>query len=107
MEPFFVSGTSLISQSIVNNAPARAGTLHLKVCTKPFSMICGYSKLFPGNYETGVGGYKHVYFNSTRQTLAIWIVTVFAILGIYEAVRRVVAFMYSGRKKGRLTLKFT
>jgi hypothetical protein len=49
-----------------------------------------------GNYETGVSGYKHVYFNSTRQTLAIWIITVLAILGLYEAARRVVGLMCSG-----------
>ena len=41
--------------------------------------------LFPGRYEHPVSGYKHVYFNATHQTLKIWLVTVMAVIGAYEA----------------------
>ena len=51
---------------------------------------------FSAGYETGVSGYKHVYFNSTRQTLAIWILTVFAVIGLYESIRHVVTLLYTG-----------
>jgi hypothetical protein len=47
-------------------------------------------------YETGVSGYKHVYFNSTRQTLAIWIITVIAVIGLYEAIRHIAMLLYTG-----------
>ena len=53
--------------------------------------------IFLAGYETGVSGYKHVYFNSTRQTLAIWIITVFAVIGLYEAIRHVATLLYTGR----------
>ena len=52
---------------------------------------------FSAGYETGVSGYKHVYFNSTRQTLAIWIITVFAVIGLYEGIRHVATLLYTGR----------
>ena len=46
-----------------------------------------FTFLFPGRYEHPVSGYKHVYFNATHQTLKIWLVTVMAVIGAYEALR--------------------
>ena len=45
---------------------------------------------FKAGYETGIGSYKHVYFNTTWQAAVIWLVTVIAILSLYEAVRYLV-----------------
>lgn len=44
--------------------------------------------LITGIYERpGNIGYKHIYFNATRQTLSIWIVTVLFVLLAYESIK--------------------
>ena len=50
-------------------------------------------------YETGVGSYKHVYFNVTQHTLVIWTLTVLAIILLYEAVRKVFVALYHGKNE--------
>ena len=48
-----------------------------------------------GSYQKGVGGYKHVYFNLTSNTLWIWISTVALVLVIYECVRYLINLHFS------------
>ncbi|KAI8483035.1 hypothetical protein Bbelb_391910 [Branchiostoma belcheri] len=43
-----------------------------------------------GTYHTGVGGYRHMYFNVTPETLRMWTLTVVAVLLTYECVTYVV-----------------
>ena len=52
-----------------------------------------------GIYETGVGSYKHVYFNVTENTLIIWTMTVVAVICLYEAIRMVFLALYHGEKR--------
>ncbi|XP_019632964.1 PREDICTED: uncharacterized protein LOC109476471 [Branchiostoma belcheri] len=49
-----------------------------------------WDTIFKGTYETGVGRYKHMYFNVTPQSLKIWTLTVAAVLLTYECVTYVV-----------------
>ncbi|KAK3888940.1 hypothetical protein Pcinc_007041 [Petrolisthes cinctipes] len=56
-------------------------------------LVCScpcWDTIFKGIYERGPAGYKHVYFNITSNTFKIWCVTVFAVLLLYEAFKRVV-----------------
>lgn len=39
---------------------------------------------FKGIYESGISSYKHVYFNSTFNTFKIWVITVIAVVVLYE-----------------------
>ena len=50
-----------------------------------------YQKTFSllANYETGVSGYKHVYFNCTLNTLIIWMMTVMAIIGKKTCLKKI------------------
>ncbi len=43
-----------------------------------------------GPYEKGKTSYKHVYFNVTSNVLKIWILTVLAVITLYETMRRVI-----------------
>ncbi|XP_078579069.1 uncharacterized protein LOC144863592 [Branchiostoma floridae x Branchiostoma japonicum] len=45
---------------------------------------------FDNSYQTGVGSYRHMYFNVTPQTLKMWTLTVVAVLLTYECVAYVV-----------------
>ena len=58
------------------------------------------------NYETGVSGYKHVYFNITSNTLVIWSFTVFSLIGLYEAVRHIFISIYFGCARPRMAVLF-
>ena len=50
-----------------------------------------WDTVFKGGYETGVGSYKHFYFNSNRNTVKIWTLTVFSVIALYEAVKYAVS----------------
>jgi hypothetical protein len=57
-------------------------------------------------YETGVGDYKHVYFNATENTLIMWTLTVMAVIGLYEAVRHIFTAIYYGCARPRMVVLF-
>ena len=40
---------------------------------------------FKAGYETGAGIYKHVYFNTTWQAGTMWVLTVCAVIALYES----------------------
>ncbi len=68
----------------------------LSIWIDHFMYMWKCANCFAAGYETGVGGYKHIYFNCTRNTLIIWALTVIAVIGLYEAVRHIFSAMYYG-----------
>jgi hypothetical protein len=61
---------------------------------------------FQGTYETGVASYKHLYFNSTRNVLLIWLLTVLAVVALYEAIKRLASLGINGRLRFPMALLF-
>lgn len=47
-----------------------------------------------GNYEAGIGGYKHLYFNATPQSAKIWLLTVLFVIGCYESMKHVLSLLF-------------
>lgn len=63
-------------------------------CTK-FSLFTTkkvYS-IYSGTYESGIASYKHLYFNTTSNTLKIWILTVVAIIALYEVAKHLITLI--------------
>lgn len=48
---------------------------------------------FVGTYESGIASYKHMYFNATENTMKIWIITVVAIISLYECTKHLIRLM--------------
>lgn len=48
---------------------------------------------FLGTYESGIASYKHLYFNATENTMKIWILTVVAIIALYECAKHLIGLM--------------
>lgn len=48
---------------------------------------------FIGTYESGIASYKHLYFNATENTMKIWILTVIAIIALYECAKHLISLM--------------
>lgn len=46
-----------------------------------------------GTYESGIASYKHLYFNATENTMKIWILTVIAIIALYECAKHLINLM--------------
>lgn len=46
-----------------------------------------------GTYESGVARYKHVYFNATENTTKIWLLSVIAIIALYECTKQLIKLM--------------
>lgn len=65
-----------------------------------------WDTVFKANYETGVSGYKHVYFNCTSNTLIIWALTVMAVIGLYEAIRHIFTALYFNCARPRMVVLF-
>ena len=74
--------------------------IHVKYGEMPTN--CG----FQGTYETGVASYKHLYFNSTRNVLLIWLLTVLAVVALYEAIKRLASLGINGRLRFPMALLF-
>jgi hypothetical protein len=55
-----------------------------------------------GPYETGVGKYKHVFFNSDKTTFKMWGSTVLFFIALYEAIKYVVLLV--GKRKVRWSM---
>ena len=57
---------------------------------------------FPGPYEIGSkygSGYKHVFFNSNYATSKLWMITVAAIIMLYEATKYAAYVTFIGNLK--------
>jgi hypothetical protein len=59
-------------------------------------MCSCWDTVFKAGYEAGFGNYKHFYFNATQQALAVWTITVVAVILAYESIRRVFILLYNG-----------
>ena len=55
-------------------------------------------------YETGAGSYKHIYFNATWQTGAMWTLTLVSALLLYEASRYLLGVWIAGRLRWRMAI---
>jgi len=53
---------------------------------KTCSCSC-WDTVFKGTYESGISGYKHLYFNATPQAAKMWILTVTFIIAAYESMK--------------------
>ena len=60
--------------------------------------------LHVGRYEWPPTTYKHIYFNATSGTLAIWLIVVLGIVGLYECLRSVVPLVYYSRSLLRVQM---
>lgn len=69
-----------------------------------FIIFTGY--IHAGPYESGLAGYKHVYFNSDWNTLKMWIITVFGVLFIYEAFKRLFLLFFTKKLRWTMGLLF-
>lgn len=57
-----------------------------KIDRKTCSCSC-WDTVFKGNYEAGISGYKHMYFNATEQSAKIWLLTVLFVIISYESLK--------------------
>lgn len=64
------------------------------------------NQFFTGPYETGIAGYKHVYFNSDGNTLKMWIITVIGVLFLYEAFKRLFLLLLNKKLRWSMGLLF-
>lgn len=63
-----------------------------------FKFICiSFSVFFVqhpiGTYESGIASFKHFYFNATENTMKIWILTVIAIIALYECAKHLITLI--------------
>ncbi|TRY68245.1 hypothetical protein TCAL_05104 [Tigriopus californicus] len=65
-----------------------------------------WDTVFKAGYETGVGSYKHVYFNATSNALMMWSLTVLCVIGLYEGIRKVFMSLYHGTARPRMVILF-
>jgi len=63
-----------------------------------------WDTVFKAGYETGAGSYKHIYFNATWQTGAMWALTLFAVLLLYEASKHLLGVWFAGRLRWRMAI---
>lgn len=63
-----------------------------------------WDSVFKGTYESGIASYKHMYFNATRSSLKIWILTVGGIIALYECTKYLLQLMH--RDKVRYPMAF-
>ena len=66
---------------------------------------CWDSK-YKGVYESIPSGYKHVYFNSTMNTVQIWIITIVFVVAFYETVKRIVKLYMKRRLRYIMVVLF-
>ena len=58
-----------------------------------------WDTVFKGSYETGVGKYKHFYFNSNQNTAIIWSLTVACTVALYEGCKHCLTQFLNGKLK--------
>uniref|UniRef100_A0A1B6EDJ3 Uncharacterized protein n=1 Tax=Clastoptera arizonana TaxID=38151 RepID=A0A1B6EDJ3_9HEMI len=66
-----------------------------------------WDTVFKGTYESGIASYKHIYFNATANTVKIWVLTVFCIIGFYEAVRWLILLLIHHRLRYSMLILFS
>lgn len=65
-----------------------------------------WDTVFKANYETGAGTYKHVYFNATLQAWLMWLLTLVAVLALYEANKYLLQLFLARQLRARMALMF-
>jgi len=65
-----------------------------------------WDTVFKGPYESGVAAYKHMYFNATPNSFKMWILTVFAVIALYECIKRLIALILQQRVRYSMLLLF-
>ncbi|SPP76271.1 uncharacterized protein LOC117580330 [Drosophila guanche] len=65
-----------------------------------------WDTVFKGPYESGVAAYKHMYFNATPNSFKMWILTVFAVIALYECIKRLIALILQSRVRYSMLLLF-
>lgn len=68
---------------------------------KTCSCSC-WDTVFKGTYESGISGYKHMYFNATPQAAKMWILTVTFIIALYESMKYLIQLFH--RKELRYSM---
>jgi len=56
-----------------------------------------FDTIFRGRYEWPPSAYKHLYFNSTSNTLKIWIVVLLGVISLYECLRYLCPLIWTKR----------
>lgn len=79
---------------------------HAVVVKREFCQNSCWDTVFKAGYETGAGSYKHVYFNSTWQAGAMWVLTLLSAIALYEAGKYLVSLHTEGRLRWRMGLLF-
>lgn len=64
------------------------------------------SKLNTGTYESGIGNYKHMYFNATENMFKMWTLTVVAIISLYECVKYLVSILSINKMRYSMLMLF-
>lgn len=59
-----------------------------------------------GTYESGIASYKHMYFNATQNTMKIWVLTVLAIIALYECTKYLVRLIITNSVRYSMILLF-
>ncbi|XP_071747146.1 uncharacterized protein [Lepeophtheirus salmonis] len=65
-----------------------------------------WDTIFKAGYETGVAGYKHVYFNATQNTMIMWISMCLCFIIFYEALKFVLYCIYKGTARLKFVILF-
>lgn len=65
-----------------------------------------WDTVFKGPYESGVAAYKHMYFNATPNSFKMWILTVFAVIALYECIKRLIALILQQRVRYSMMMLF-
>lgn len=74
---------------------------------KHFCTCSCWDTVFKGPYESGVASYKHMYFNATQNTFKMWLLTVFAVIALYECIKRLIALILQQRLRYSMLVLFS
>ncbi|CAA9994360.1 unnamed protein product [Nesidiocoris tenuis] len=73
---------------------------------KKYCTCSCWDTVFKGPYESGIGSFKHFYFNASKNTVKIWITTVTCVILFYEIVKRLVELGLSRRLRYNMVALF-
>lgn len=65
-----------------------------------------WDRVFKGNYEKYLAGYKHIYFNTTWQTTLIWAGSMVTFVSFYEVMKHACALVSKRRMRWRMVVVF-
>ncbi|XP_053955962.1 uncharacterized protein LOC129240364 [Anastrepha obliqua] len=74
---------------------------------KHFCTCSCWDTIFKGPYESGIASYKHLYFNVTQNSFKMWLLTVFAVIALYECIKQLIALILQQRCRYSMLLLFS